>query len=442
MLKRIFDYLRAKIRASTYPTQRTYSLIEILSKDLNNYIVEILSSLRLMNLDYEDFRKIYEELKVFFENWGKEYKTIRETITLMQRTKGERFANPPTFFEHFNLEKRIKEFKKFRNEHENLKELTQNLINIESDNSETTLVKDLDVAYSIVFNINILDLSKDGETAWYSVRNDYNKKTEKIESQISNFLREKLATASNPNEQFRIFSKFNKLVSRPRIQAAIQEFQTSLVSSIYESLKVLREKLYAGYNRVSASYMSKLRGIPDTSGHVIWLKQFQRKLENYKDRMKMVLGESWETQNDGKNVKEIIEHLNKLISNSNKIVENWNKEIHNIESFNNEKILEIVSKRDKLELRVNFDEKIIDLFKEVRLLNNMGSYTVNAYISNKAKDIKNTYPIAISLQDSIRAFNQTCSKIDNRIIKLVAKSKKEIQDLITNNINFNWSATL
>ncbi len=128
MLKRIFDYLRAKIRASTYPTQRTYSLIENLSKDLNNYIVEILSSLRLMNLDYEDFRKIYEELKVFFENWGKEYKTIRETITLMQRTKGERFANPPTFFEHFNLEKRIKEFKKFRNEHENLKELTQNLI--------------------------------------------------------------------------------------------------------------------------------------------------------------------------------------------------------------------------------------------------------------------------------------------------------------------------
>ena len=72
----------------------------------------------------------------------------------------------------------------------------------------------------------------------------------------------------------------------------------------------------------------------------------------------------------------------------------------------------------------------------------MGSYSVNAYISNKAKDIKNTYPIAISLQDSIRAFNQTCSKIDMRVSKLVAKSKKEIQDLITLNINYNWSETL
>ena len=43
VLNRIFDYLREKIRASTYPTQRTYSLIENLSKDLNNYHIEILS---------------------------------------------------------------------------------------------------------------------------------------------------------------------------------------------------------------------------------------------------------------------------------------------------------------------------------------------------------------------------------------------------------------
>ena len=85
VLKRIFDYLRAKIRASTYPTQRTYSLIENLSKDLNNYHIEILSSLRLMNIDFEEFKKIYEELKSFFETWGKEYKLIRETITLMQK---------------------------------------------------------------------------------------------------------------------------------------------------------------------------------------------------------------------------------------------------------------------------------------------------------------------------------------------------------------------
>ena len=290
--------------------------------------------------------------------------------------------------------------------------------------------------------INTLDLSKEGEATWYSLRNEYNKKNEKIESQISNFLRDKLATATNSNEEFRIFSKFNKLISRQRIQNAIQEFQSKLVVSISQNLKDLKDKLLIGYQRVNCSYMSKIKGIPDISGNVIWLNQFKRKIECYKDRMRMVLGEGWETHNEGKNVKDIIDSLSKTVANGHKIVEVWNKDIHQIEDYTKEKILEIVSTRDKLQLRVNFDEHIFDLFKEIRLLGNMGEYTANAYISNKARDIKNIYPVAISLQDSIRTFNQTCSKIDTRIVKLVAKSKREIQEIISQNLSHNWGTTM
>ena len=50
------------------------------------------------------------------------------------------------------------------------------------EEQESILVKELEIAYSIILTINTLDLTKDGETTWYSLRNEYNKKTEKIES--------------------------------------------------------------------------------------------------------------------------------------------------------------------------------------------------------------------------------------------------------------------
>ena len=442
-LKKIFEYLKSKLKISSYPIVRTYQLIEVLSKDLNIHLIDILNKNKLMNINWIEFHKIYKDLKELFGSWSKEYELLRKEITVFSRTRGHRFEAPPTAFEHSLLEKRVKELKKFRSEHENLKVIAQSLTSNDSgEENESILVKELEIAYSIILAINTLDLSKEGETTWYSLRNEYNKKTEKIESQISNFLREKLATATNSNEEFRIFSKFNKLISRQRIQNAIQEFQSKLVVSITQNLKDLKDKLLIGYQRVNCSYMSKIKGIPDISGNVIWLNQFKRKIECYKERMRMVLGEGWETHNEGKNVKDIIDGLSKTVANGHKVVEVWNKEIHQIEDYTKEKILEITSTREKLQLKVNFDEKIFDLFKEIRLLGNMGEYSANAYISNKARDIKNIYPVAISLQDSIRTFNQTCGKIDTRIIKLVAKSKKEIQDIIAANLSHNWGTTM
>lgn len=439
-LKKIFEHLKTKIKTSMYSFQRTFALIEVLSKDLNNHLLDLLQDSKLMQMDYDEFVNIYNELKDLFSNWTREFESAKKEIGAWQKTKKDKsFPAIPSTFEHFNLEKRLKDIKKFRKEHNNLKEIAETLISSTEDNSDSTLSKELDNAYSTICIVNVLDLSRDGEAIWVKHRNEYNKKTEKIEGQISNFLCIKLGSASNANEQFRIFSKFNKLISRQRIQNAIQEYQSQLVVSITQCLKDLKNKLFLNYENSSACHMSKIRGIPDTSGNVIWLKQFQRKLSSYKERMRMVLGEGWETHNEGKIVKDIIDSLTKPVTSSYKIVEQWCKETLKVDPYSTERVMKVVSKGDKLELQVNFNEKTIDLFKEVRLISSMGVYTINTFITNKANEIKNTYPVAISLQDSIRTFNQTTQRIDSRISKLVAKQKKEIQDLIGNNIlNTTW----
>ena len=68
------------------------------------------------------------------------------------------------------------------------------------------LSKEISYAYNQVGNVKILDLSKEGEITWKSNHYEYNKKTEKIENQISTFITDKLGSATNPNEQLKIFA--------------------------------------------------------------------------------------------------------------------------------------------------------------------------------------------------------------------------------------------
>ena len=72
-------------------------------------------------------------------------------------------------------------------------------------------------------------------------------------------------------------------------------------------------------------------------------------------------------------------------------------------------------------------EALIDLFKEVRLLSNKGQ-NINGIVVNRSIENKGNYPYAIALQESFRAFQNSCDKIKNepRIDRLIAKQKKDI----------------
>ena len=187
--------------------------------------------------------------------------------------------------------------------------------------------------------------------------------------------------------------------------------------------------------------MSRIKGIPDVSGRLIWLNQFKRKALMYKKKIGIVLGDSWELLNDGKKVKEVIESIIKMSTSISRITDEWVRENLSVEvgSTNAPKILEIVSKQGGYELKVNFDEKLIDLFKEVRLIH--GYTTVNQLIISRAIEHKGNYPFAIALQDAFRTFNNSCDKIKNqpKIVKLIAKQKMDIQELIHSNIGTTWS---
>jgi dynein heavy subunit-like protein len=53
-----------------------------------------------------------------------------------------------------------------------------------------------------------------------AAENAYNERVSRVENQIISRLRDRLGTARNANEMFRVFSKFNALFVRPKVRTA------------------------------------------------------------------------------------------------------------------------------------------------------------------------------------------------------------------------------
>ena len=57
----------------------------------------------------------------------------------------------------------------------------------------------------------------EGTEIWVTAENAYNERVSRVEIQIIARLRDRLGTACNANEMFRVFSKFNILFVRPKV---------------------------------------------------------------------------------------------------------------------------------------------------------------------------------------------------------------------------------
>ena len=72
----------------------------------------------------------------------------------------------------------------------------------------------------------------EGSEIWVAAENAYNERVARVENQIIARLRDRLGTARNANEMFRVFSKFNALFVRPKVRA--------LALWIWQYVEVLR----------------------------------------------------------------------------------------------------------------------------------------------------------------------------------------------------------
>ena len=445
-IQKIFEVVKNKMRLSDYPLKRVQQLIDCVNEDMISQLIKIIGP-NLMSMKYDDFHELMKKCSNLFEKiWKSEFEQLKKDIQELAKKKNEDLLQAKASFPHNSLQGRLSDINSFRLENKELVEITLKL-NKSNTNSEkkeeSQITRELKNAYKLSYNIDVLDLSDNGVNAWANVKSEYNKVVEKIEGQISSSLSEQLASAQNIIEKFRIFEKFKIIIKRPRIQASIQDYQRALIRNVSEDLNILKEKFNSGYENSSAAKLCSIRGIPPISGEIIWNNQFLAQAESYKNKIASVLGDTWESTEEGKKLKTLIQSFSTITALKNEKIDTWEKNNFNANKKGTnvndiEKIIYIDGNYGNYKLKVNFNNSLID-FKECRLMKRMKD--IKNMVQKNFAACKDYYPFALAIQDAFRTFNNCCQKIKNepKINKLIAKEKGEIQQYIKDNTELSWS---
>ncbi|KAI1790505.1 dynein heavy chain [Ganoderma leucocontextum] len=438
----IFGHINRKLRLSPYPIRRALPLVEAISKDFNDQLLRVLTSHRLLYMPYETFERLLSQTMAIFRTWDDHMKEFTNVAREVTRKRQEKFIPIKVTPAHAKLQDRIRYLRDWRKQHEQLAVMTgptKGLSGVGSEMGTMDMEAEVKEAYEVMKRIDVLDVSTEGSEIWVAAENAYNERVARVENQIIARLRDRLGTARNANEMFRVFSKFNALFVRPKIRGAIQEYQTQLIDSVKEDIKRLHDKFKTQYRFSEAYHMSQMRDLPPISGAITWARQIDRQLQTYMKRVEDVLGKGWELYAEGQKLQSESSAFRKKLD-VRPVYEAWLHDINRRDMGVGGRLFEIVRLRaGGFQLAVNFDPQIITLFKEVRNLL-WQNFQVPHAITNMAKDAKRVYPHAVSLMETVRTYGQTLDLVENNkgIEWLVAEYRNEAQRMVTRGMNIRW----
>ena len=456
-ISQIFAHLNKKLRICPYPVRRALPLVEAISADLDEVLHRLLPGTELVNLEYSEARNVMKQANKIFNCWDENAKEFTNVAREVTRRKQERFIPIKINPRHADLQARLNYVSNFRDNHEQLQRTIVNVLGPKASDSgagtdgtivveeigDVDAVEEVRQAWEALKNVDLLDVTPEGTQKWVRAENTYNERTSRVENSIIARLRDRLATAKNANEMFRVFSKFNALFVRPKIRGAIAEYQTQLIENVKQAIAALHERFKQQYGHSEAHAMAQLHDLPPVSGAIIWARQIERQLDGYMKKVEDVLGNDWALHAEGQRLQSESDLFRKKLD-TRPIFEAW---LHDVQRRQISivgflfSINKIRSAGNTLELVVNFDAQVIALFKETRNLLWL-NFAVPHSTNNVAKEAKRVYPYAVSLMESVRTFAQTNRQIIEmpEVAVLLSGHRNEVHALVARGVPLKWES--
>lgn len=457
----IFSHLNKKLRICPYPVRRALPLVEAISADLDEVLHRLLPGTELVELDYQEFKSVMKQASDIFKTWDENVKEFTNVAREVTRRRNERFIPIKINSKHGELQARLKYVGNFRDNHEQLQRTIVNVLGpkatvsgiadgtassgavVVEEMGDVDAVEEVRQAWEALKNVDLLDVSTEGTQRWVKVENIYNERTSRVENSIIARLRDRLATAKNANEMFRVFSKFNALFVRPKIRGAIAEYQTQLIENVKTAITGLHERFKQQYGHSEAHAMAQLHDLPPVAGGIVWARQIERQLDGYMKKVEDVLGADWALHAEGQKLQSESSLFRKKLD-TRPIFEAW---LHDVQRKKISisgllfSIHKVRSAGNALELVVNFDPQVIALFKETRNLLWL-NYAVPHSVNNVSKEAKRVYPFAVSLMESVRTLAQTNRQISEMtdVAVLLSGHRNEVHGLVAKGLPLQWES--
>ena len=428
----------SKLKHCNYDFNRAIKLLEVLGSLVQSKIITLMKEKNIMECHSDEIKQISESADQVFLAWKTNLATQRVAMKDIAKRRNEK-----SFVLRFDLDplqKRINAIIEFREQHEKMLSVLSVVMN--KQGPEGVSITELNDAFQLVLkhNADIFDTSPAGTAAWNSSMNMYENRMEKIEEHITRTLGELLGGAKSADEMFRIFSLFNPLFFRQTIKNAVNSFRSVLVKNVREDVKKLQEKFKLRYDESHERITADLRDIPPLSGRIIWAKQIENQLSTLMKRIQDVLGYGWEDQTEGKQLKEVCDELRSYLDVS-QIYEEWltNQLKTDYSKYNKVKDFLLLVEEDPRDmkkcLKVNFDNKLVIVFKEVKYLEwllpsmSMAHKSIPNTIKSRTNEAYARYPVALALQSAIVGFSNAKSRINSSnsiLLQLHVQTVREV----------------
>jgi len=457
-VSKMFEHMSRKIRQIAYPVSRALLLIDAVSGDVDSRLRTLLSGRTIMFIDRIAFRDTYQSVDEIFQSWDSLIRKFNDVARDAIRRRHEKLQTMKTDARFKPLRERMLYLNIFRDSHERLRDTIADVLgdtssgldhdgtskNPNSEMGDADAINEIDEAYQVLRDVDVLDVTEDGTKRWSQAESMYNERTSRVENTIIALLRDRLEVANtSSNEMFRVFSKFNSLFVRPKIRGAITEYQTRLIDNVKNDIMDLQQRYTHAYGHTEIHAMAQLRDIPPVSGAIIRTKQIERQLNTYMTKVEAVLGRDWNLHVEGAKLQAESNQFRAKLD-TRPIYDEWLREVNRRKLSVSGRLFSITRngvEGNVLELNVSFDAQVITLFKEVRNLS-WHNFQIPHAVSLTSRDARRVYPYAVSLMESVNTYAQTVTVIDALpdVAILLSEARNDVQKLVAKGLPLRWES--
>ncbi|BFZ56714.1 dynein heavy chain [Savitreella phatthalungensis] len=439
-LTEVLGMFSRRLRVVAYPVRRALAFLEGLSGELDVRMRAMLGH-RLLAIPYGNFQDIMAAAARIYNIWEEDIKEFTSVAREAIKKRGEKFLPIKINGRHVATRDRLAVLNTFRSGHEALLQAFDKSFGSHDDGSHE-VASQIEAAYTTVQNIDCLDLSDVGFGSWSEAQNRYTSMLSAAEDSIIADLSTELSASDTTAHLFRSFARFSGLFVRPRIRNAVQEYQSQLVDRVKADVSVLQAKAHRKYIESDCHTLAQLHDVPIISGSVMWTRQISERLDELMYRLEDILGTGWELYAEGAKLQSEANSL-RLRLDVRPLLDGWMRDLQVRKVQIGGPVFHFTL--DKLDgdvdISVNFDPRVVTLFKEVRNLQWM-SYNVPHQIAVVAKAAQRAYPVSISLVDALKSAKQIFADVEHHpwASLLVAGLVDSVHDALEVVAGLHWDS--
>ncbi|TID30616.1 hypothetical protein CANINC_000771 [Pichia inconspicua] len=416
-----------KIKSLKYSPQRAIQLLQLIIKDFESKVIEILTQINLIQIESTKFDSI---LNSFNTQMIMIDSDVRASVNLIReelRKQNNLFVPLKVEFpEHIKVT--LDSLKELRNMNEDIRLTLFDLLATDSSLKDLPSFKEIEAEVQSAnewlesSNLRRIFIVPDSVD---SIKATYHKKITQIEEKLANTFRILWnAFKNDPDVLFSNFQKFSVILTKPHIRLLLQDFISILINSVEQDIIQLDLQC-----QVSSEIENILciKGLPIFSSKMYLLQEVVLSVQNLTAHLNAILSEEWASYPEGKmfSVK-----LNNILGGIkiDTFVAEWVQDTsQGLKTFNFDvPLLNYVSTPD-IEEKYHFSNisNDIQIWREIGCLEQL-CVKIPGSIKTYAKRLELLYLRSISTQESLDHFYESLKSMLNlKMFQLLVTDKRD-----------------